>query len=239
MLLNTIRFDSRQALSVSVQESSDIGRAFQVLGVERPRKTIVLIGGAGLVQPEQRSAIQAAIEQLAKAAEQLQTAVVDGGTQSGVMAAIGQARTQNNHHFPLIGIAAEGTITWPGRVPRWQRWFRDRGRALLDSNHTHFILVPGKDWGDESTWIAQAASHLANPEPSITVMINGGQISLNSDLPHNIQAGRKVLVVKGTGRAADQLATQSSEDERVKEGHIQIVDQTSLFQAIADHLTAA
>ena len=33
--------------------------------------------------------------------------------------------------------------------------------AQFEPNHTHFVIVPGSDWGDESPWITWVASELA------------------------------------------------------------------------------
>ena len=234
MYLNTIRFNNRHALSIRVQQSAELDAAIKTLGLESPRPVIVLIGGAGLVKPEEQAAIQAATQQLAAAAEQFGAVVIDGGTRSGVMAAVGQARAEAGYRFPLIGVATEATVTWLGRVPGWQRRFRDRGRGTLDPNHTHFILVPGSEWGDESSWIAQAASQLAGQLPSVAVLMNCGDITLNADLPNNLHAGRQVLVVDGTGRAADQLAAEPPADDQV-----QIVRQDTLYQALQSILVTS
>jgi hypothetical protein len=40
--------------------------------------------------------------------------VIDGGTDAGVMQLIGRARAASGGRFPLIGVAAEGTVMVPG-----------------------------------------------------------------------------------------------------------------------------
>ena len=59
--------------------------------------------------------------------------------------------------------------------------------APLDPHHTHFILVPGKNWGDESSWIAQIATQLAGDQPSVAVLVNGGKIAHDQDVPSNLE----------------------------------------------------
>ena len=73
---------------------------------------------------------------------------------------------------------------------------------MLEANHTHFVVVPGENWGDETPWIARTATVLAGAAPSITVLINGGQIAY-SDVQRSVEAGRPVFVVAGSGRTAD------------------------------------
>ena len=105
-----------------------------------------------------------------------------------------------------------------------ERLSLNRDACLLDPNHTHFILVPGKNWGDESSWIAGVATQLAGEQSSIAVLINGGMIAREMDIPNNMKAGRTVLVIEGTGRAADEFATQPPETDLMHFIHISELD---------------
>jgi SLOG in TRPM, prokaryote len=67
------------------------------------------------------------------------------------------------------------------------------------------VIVPGDQWGAESPWIAQTATILADSAPSITVLINGGEVAY-ADVERSVQAGRSVVAVAGSGRTADQFA---------------------------------
>ena len=49
--------------------------------------------------------------------------------------------------------------------------------TVLEPHHTYFVIVPGDDWGAESPWIARTATVLAGAAPSITGLVNGGQIA--------------------------------------------------------------
>lgn len=80
---------------------------------------------------------------------------------------------------------------------------------MLEPHHTHFVIVPGDDWGAESPWIAHAATVLTRGAPSITVLLNGGQIAY-SDVERSVQAGRGVVVIDGSGRTADAIASALS-----------------------------
>ena len=87
-----------------------------------------------------------------------------------------------------------------------ERMKLNKWAAPLDTNHTHFILTPGNEWGDESPWLANIPTHLTKEGRSVAVLINGGNISRDQDVPNNMNAGRTVLVIEGTGRAADEFA---------------------------------
>jgi SLOG in TRPM, prokaryote len=77
--------------------------------------------------------------------------------------------------------------------------------APLEPHHTLFVLVPGREWGDEAPWISDIASVVAGSRPSVTVLINGGQIAY-SDAAGSLDRGRPLVVLAGTGRTADAIA---------------------------------
>jgi hypothetical protein len=126
--------------------------------------------------------------------------VVDGGTDAGVMHLIGRARSSAGATFPLVGVAAAQLVSFPGNRPASDdAW-------SLDAHHSHFVLVPGAEWGAESTWITRVASDLAAGSPSVTLLVNGGEIAY-TDAEHSLDAGRPVLAIAGSGRTADQVAS--------------------------------
>ena len=170
------------------------------LGLRRPRPVVVLVGGADGLGDARLARFRPLFEEgLAPLADSLGACVIDGGTDAGVMAMIGHARAKLGASFPLVGVAASGTVEaadGPG------------GRtdaSPLEPHHTHLVLVPGSTWGAESPWLADVATWLAGDEPSVTVVVNGGDVTLD-DAARSVDAGRPVLVVAGSGRTADELA---------------------------------
>jgi SLOG in TRPM, prokaryote len=73
------------------------------------------------------------------------------------------------------------------------------------------ILVPGQAWGDESPWLSRVATAMADGQPSLTLVINGGQITYD-DIDNSLRAGRPVIVLEGTGRTADAIAAAARGD---------------------------
>ncbi len=142
--------------------------------------------------------IQETIALLANLAEELQLTVLDGGTRAGVKAFMGEARTAGAHSFPLLGVAVECLVHEPKQPAT-------AFSIPLESNHTHFLFVPGQEWGDESFWLSEVASRLSQTFPSLTILINGGEIS-RQDVNHSLRAKRPVLILQGTGRLADELS---------------------------------
>jgi hypothetical protein len=166
---------------------------------------IVLIGGE--LDAQQAEVTRRAIEMIAKTAEDMKAVVICGGTDMGVMAEIGRARSRRQYKFPLVGIAPEELVTWPSGPQNARFLWWGSKRWQLESHHSHFILVPGSQFGDESSSIISAATLLSNGRQSVTILINGGEVS-RKDIQLSLENGRRVIVLSRTGRLADELARQ-------------------------------
>ena len=185
-----------------VAEPGDLPAALKTLGITAGRPVLVLVGGAGGMSAGQMAALAGVIGTIIPALGDWGAAVVDGGTDSGVMRVIGQARDRAGASFPLVGVAAEGTVIVPGERPA-------PDAAPLDPHHSQVILVPGDTWGDESPWLSLVAAAIAGGRPSLTLVVNGGAITYD-DIEHSLRHGRPVLVLAGTGRTADAIAAAAS-----------------------------
>jgi hypothetical protein len=179
---------------------SDVAAAVAGLGLRVQRPVLAVVGGAGGLDEAGKKRLFALFgHALVPVIVSRQAVVVDGGTDSGVMQLIGRARAAAGVSFPLVGVAAEKTIILPGDDAE------PGDRAPLERNHSHFVLVPGSSWGDESPWLSRVATVIAGGAPSATILINGGEIAFQ-DVANSVAADRHVLVIKGTGRAADRIA---------------------------------
>jgi len=189
-----------EAKAISIHSMTELPEALQQIGLQPKRPTLVLVGGAsGIGEADMTRLQDLFVQAIAPLAQELQVAVVDGGTDAGIMRFIGQARTQIGGTFPLIGVAAVGTVIIPDMPPP------NPDAAPLEPNHTHFVLVPGSQWGDESPWIARIATMVSEGFPSVTIVVNGGEITFQ-DVSNSVRADRPVVTLEGTGRTADKLA---------------------------------
>ncbi len=178
----------------------DLAVALSAIGLIENRPVLVVIGGASLISDEDLQRLQRLFsEVLAPLAQELGLIVADGGTDAGVMRLMGNAREEISGTFPLVGVSPDGLVKLP-----------DDGNISteltdLESHHTHFFLVPGDQWGDESRWLAKIASQITGDYPSVTVLINGGSIAL-VDAIENLKVHRPLIVIEGSGRLADEIA---------------------------------
>ncbi|HZD02343.1 MAG TPA: hypothetical protein VFA46_19780 [Actinomycetes bacterium] len=192
--------DGGTAMAVRVERMADLAAALLALGLGAPRPALVLVGGAGGLDSAELDRLYPVMARgIAPVARQRGAVVIDGGTDAGVMRLIGRAREELHASFPLIGVAAAGTVALPGADPG------RAGTAALEPRHTHFVLVPGDDWGAEAPWISRLATELAGNLPSATVVVNGGEIAF-ADVAQSLTDKRPVVAVAGTGRTAERLA---------------------------------
>jgi hypothetical protein len=195
MKLESITVNDHIKPVVHPDSFDELHEAWQLLGFTHEQPVIVIVGGAGGMSADDVARVEIFFEKhLIPFARSKNAAIIEGGTDSGVMAAMGRARNLTGSNFPLVGILARDV---------------DAISTMLEPYHTHFIFCPGKNWGDESEWIAAAASALAGSQPTIAIMINGGQITWE-DARLNINYGRRVLIAEGSGRTADIIATTST-----------------------------
>jgi hypothetical protein len=198
-----------------VRHPAELPGLLASLGLDTARPVLVSVGGAGGMAPEHLAATEVLLRRLVPVLERLGAAVVDGGTDSGVMQLMGAAFRAVGSALPLVGVAAAGTVeptaapddpadpapTATGDAPDTA----SPDTATLEPAHTHVVLVPGGTWGDESPWLARVASALAGGSPTATLVVNGGDITYE-DARHSVAAGRPVVVVSGSGRTADEIA---------------------------------
>lgn len=178
--------------AVNIADDKDIPQALIDLQIPHPKPVIVLVGGASGIGWLDKFPMRKAIRVIAKLAEETGSVVVDGGTQAGIMQEIGRQRKQNKFTFPLIGVVFDSLL------------MQEEPGSILDPNHTQFFLIPGNDWGDESAWISKMGTAIAGDQKSITVLVNGGNIS-RSDVQYSLLENRPTFVMRGTGRMADEI----------------------------------
>jgi SLOG in TRPM, prokaryote len=183
----------------SVAQRTELPAALDTLGVPRPRPVLLMVGGAGGMDEAARETLAGVLrDAVLPSVERHGAVVVDGGTDSGVMRMLGRARAAGGGGFPLVGVAATGTVRVPGGGPVID------DAAELERNHSHAVLVPGNAWGDESPWLAAVAEAIAGGCPWVTVVVNGGEITY-ADAAGSVDRGRPLVGFPVYGDAARNL----------------------------------
>jgi hypothetical protein len=195
-------FDNEHiAKAVRISRDDDPEMTLRLLGFESPRAAIFISGGASYMSEEDRQRTKEIIAGVGAFAEENDAIIFDGGTESGVMQMIGDVRLHNKYTFPLIGVSPLGKVSFPG-------YKNPNEEAFLEDSHSHFVLVDGENWGDESHMILKLTQTIAAELPAVGILINGGKIAMQEVyLATSQEINMPVIVLEGSGRAADEIST--------------------------------
>ena len=124
------------------------------------------------------------------------------------MEAAGRARLAARPPFPLVGVAPRPEV--------------DGGDTPVEPNHSHLVAVENPSWvaarsqagwrPDQGYWGSEVDAmfdlfdRLSRGRPAVAVVGNGGAVTLQ-EIGKHVAAGRSMIVVAGSGRAADALAS--------------------------------
>mgnify|MGYP001434181810 CR=1 FL=1 len=222
------------ATAARVPSTITPAEALAALGLEPAAGMIVMHGGALLDGDLHRTVVEMLEDGLAPCAARRGLFVADGGTYMGTMAAMGEARRRSGAGYPLIGVCPAEMVTSPGGPEN------DAERYGLDPGHSHFLLVEGGGFGIESELLVGLAR--AGGGPGVALIINGGDIVCREAQMHAAN-GTPIIVLRGSGRLADQLADPSSQERRLlpADAPIEVVDlgQPSALLAALDRFLGA
>ena len=198
----TIPFTAQQTNPRAVYATADADPAqvCQALQLPGGGQAIAVMGGAALMEDDSTRTIRSGLEDgLARFAQDHAVTIVDGGTAAGVMELLGVARARRGYTFPLVGVTVAGHVAFPGHPA-------DSDHALLDPWHSHFALVEGDEFGEESDLLAGITLSIASGGKALGMVINGGAIVKRE--AHARATGPlrlPLLVLTDSGRFADEL----------------------------------
>lgn len=179
--------------AASILKALDLGQA---------KALIMLVGGAaGLEESLKPRLVQLFSRGIAHAVADRNALIIDGGTQAGVMAMMGQGVADIGRNSILLGVVPAGKVTYPGGP---SEECIEEG-APLDPNHSHFVLVESNEWGGETETMYELAEELSKEIPVLTVLVNGGEAAKHEVL-ESVRHGWAIIEIEGTGRLADEIA---------------------------------
>ncbi len=215
-----------KATALRVSSPEELDEAVRLLELPVDRPVLVVVGGADEMSAGDAERLRTVVDNvLAPLVGRLGATVVDGATDTGVMQVMGRARAGAEQPFPLVGVVVDALAATDDA---------SAGDTPLEPNHSHFVLVPGHDWGDEIAWMARLVTVLAGSAQAVTVLANGGEVSW-ADVERSVADGRPVIVLAGTGRAANLLATAVR--DRAGDERAQALAASGLVHAVdvSDH----
>lgn len=215
MRKNTISFENgNRAVVITAPRDANAQAILDALEIASPRAVILLFGGAAGLDDSRKAALATLFAGgVAPVAAELGALVVDGGTQSGVMAMMGEAVARSPGTSQLLGIAPKGKITHPEIAGASAA----SDAEVLEPNHSYFVLVESDEWGGETTKMLELAR--AFNAPVVAILVNGGAIAADEAL-QSVRNGWQLVVIEGSGRFADELSAAVRDGQSVKSAEV-------------------
>jgi hypothetical protein len=212
---DTITFENgNRAVVICVPPDANAQTILKALGFAQPRPLIMVFGGAkGLDDSRKTRLTELFNHAIAAVAAEFGALIIDGGTQSGVMAMMGEAVAKHPGKCQLLGIAPEGKITNPEIAGA----SKISEGAALEPHHSHFVLVESAEWGGETGKMLELAR--AFNAPIVAILVNGGAIATDEAL-QSVRNGWPLLVVEGSGRFADELSAAVHDGQPAKSAEV-------------------
>ena len=144
MTKNAITFENgNRAVVITAPRDASAKAILDALKIASPHAVILLFGGAAGLEDSRKTRLATLFaEGVTPVAAELGALIIDGGTQSGVIAMMGEAVAQLHTTVQLLGIAPEGKITNPeiagaSKIPEG---------ASLEPNHSHFVSALNRNF---------------------------------------------------------------------------------------------
>lgn len=190
-----------RALAVSPGTSAE--EILRCLSLSPARALLIVNGGTANNTSTSQSRVEELLsEGLARLAAKEGLTALTGGTDVNLFASFAEGLSRWGNRATCIGVAVGPLVTWPGRAAAENPSPADGEPAPLEPHHTHFALVDGKDWGDETPTMYALAASLSRACPSVAVFAGGGEITLR-EMQANADQDRPMILLAGSGRVTD------------------------------------
>ena len=211
MKKKAITFESgNRAVVITAPRDASAKAILEALEITSPRAVIMIFGGAAGLDDSRKAHLATLFaDGVTPVAAELGALIIDGGTQSGVMAMMGEAVARCPGTCQLLGIAPKGKIT----DPEIAGTSAISDGAPLEPNHSHFVLVESAEWGGETGKMLELAR--AFNAPIVAILINGGAIAADEAL-RSVRNGWQLLVIEGSGRFANDVSAAVRDGQSAK-----------------------
>jgi hypothetical protein len=208
----TIKFSAGHEVPLlRVRQNASAREISENLSISPPRAVVCLNGGTAELDEGLAMHLESLlVDGLARVTAEESLTVVTGATDAGIFSLFGKGIEKWGKRAPVIGIAPEKLVRWGSGTG---------GDTPLEPHHSHFVLVEGEEWGDESGTMYALVNEWGNQCPTVAVFAGGGQVTLR-EMRANVMQGRKMILLAGSGRATDAvLAARGGERSAARPVH--------------------
>ena len=163
-----------RALDVSPVASAE--EILRCLSLGPAQALLIVNGGTANNASASQSRVEELLRQgLARLAAEQRVIAITGGTDVRLFASFAEGLSRWGNRVACLGVAVDPLVTWPGRPPSANPSSANCEPAPLEPHHTHFALVDGRDWGDETPTMYALAAALSRTCPSVAVFAGGAR----------------------------------------------------------------
>ena len=212
---NILAADGRPLRVVHASAADTPASLAAALALPTSGAVLLLAGGqtavaAAELSPRQPPRLQPRLVQLVgrgllRAARQAGALCIAPAGDQGLVGLLGRALLDAGAGPALLGVAPAGGVQMPADASASQA--PDPLRQALAPGLSHLVLTPGADGAAALRTRLDMASTVAGGKPVLMVVI-GGDASTPPEVLQAVRRGWPVLVVDGSGGAADALARQ-------------------------------
>jgi len=194
--VETIRFPTgNSARLVRVSPGVDIDEVIRTLELGVPRALLVLNGRTADLEDNIEEQLKILFDDLANVIVERKITIITGGTNAGIFSLFGKAlQNLGGPLAPCVGVTIAGRAS----------------QKTLEPHHTHFVLVEGDSWGEETAAMYRLVGALARDRPSLAVFAGGGEIAI-AEMEQNVAQNREMIFVAGSKGSTDDVVTALSD----------------------------
>lgn len=192
--------DSKSMRVVQQEPGDKLAQWVQTLAVGDLKSVVVLADGQQNVDPALKPRLMQLLGRgLLRAVREAQALCV---VRAGFDGLLGTVLADSGRGVQVLGVAPLGRVVVPGEEKDAEADAVPPVQGL-----THMLLTTAGPWGSELRTKIDIAVALAGPKPGVLVVVGGGE-DLMVEVRQAVRHRWPVLVVKGSGSAADALVAQ-------------------------------
>lgn len=192
--------DSKTMRVVQQEPADKLAQCVEALAVGDLKSVVVLADGQQNVDPALKPRLMQLLGRgLLRAVREAQALCV---VRAGFDGLLGTVLADSGRGVQVLGVAPGGRVVVPG-----EELDAEADAVPPVPGLTHLLLTTAGPWGSELRTKIDVAVALAGPKPGVLVVVGGGD-DLMFEVRQAVRHRWPVLVVKGSGSAADALVAQ-------------------------------
>jgi hypothetical protein len=161
---------------------------------------IAVFGAASEVGTELAARLLPLLRALVQGAGADRAVLVTSGADAGVVHLLGVATQACDTRWPgIVGVAPSSRVS-TGEAPPTAT------EVALEPHHDVVVLVPGSEWGEESSALFRVIDAVSGKRPATALLVGGGDLARAAVVRH-LAADRPLVVLAGSGDLADEIAS--------------------------------